>query len=347
MNIRLADAVHLVRGRLLCGDESLELAGFATLEEAGPGDLSFFGNARYLDDFRATRAGAVLVPPDLEERPSGVALIEVENPVVAFDQVVRSYGAPEIAFAPGIHPRAEVSPEAEFDPDGVRIDAFAVVEAGAKIGEGSWVGANCFVGRDSRLGKECRLHPLVSLRDGTILGDRVVIHGGSIIGADGYGYELEDGRHRKIRQAGIVEIGDDVEIGAGTTIDRARFGTTQIGEGTKIDNLVQIGHNVRIGRHCLIVAQTGISGSVRIEDYVTVAAQNGIGGHLHIGEKAVLGARCGVIADLEGEETYFGYPAKPLKEWTRRQMHVKRIPALLRRIEELEQRLADLEREGS
>lgn len=341
MRTLLREVVSLTAGTLLRGDEQREITGFASLEEAGPFQLSFFGNPKYRKEFLGTKAGAVLVPQGLTEFPKESALIGVENPVLAFDLVVRRFGAPELPFLPGIHPRAEVHPDVELNPDRVRVDAFAVVEAGSRIGDGTWIGANCYVGHGVTVGGECRLYPLVSLREGTVLGRRVIIHGGCIIGADGYGYEFVEGRHQKIHQAGIVEIEDDVEIGANTTIDRARFGSTLIGAGTKIDNLVQIAHNVQIGKHCLIVAQSGISGSARIGDYVTVAAQTGVAGHIEIGEKAILGGRTGAITDLPGNETYFGYPAKPMREWSRRQMHVKRIPAILERLTALERLMAE------
>lgn len=339
MTTSLREVVDLVGGSLLRGDGQQQITGFASLHEAGPLDLSFFGNPRYRKEFLGTKAGAVIVPLGLEEMPPGASLIGVENPVLAFDRVVRRFGAPEVEFCAGVHPKAEIGPDVVLDPARVRVDAFAVVEPGARIGEGSWIGANCYVGRGVVVGNGCRLYPLVSLREGTVLGNRVTIHGGCIVGADGYGYEFTEGRHRKIRQAGIVEIEDDVEIGANTTIDRARFGSTLIGEGTKIDNLVQIGHNVQIGKHCLIVAQSGISGSARIGDYVTVAAQSGIAGHIEVGDQAVLGGRTGAIANLPGGETYFGYPAKPIKEWSRRQMLAKRIPAILKRLAFLERHL--------
>ena len=341
MRTSLSDVVSLIKGTLLRGDGEREITGIASLDEAGPMHLSFFGNAKYRKEFLRTEAGAVIVPMGLTEMPEGPGLIAVENPVIAFDLVVRRFGAPQIDFTPGIHPRAEVAADCILNPERVRVDPCAVVESGARIGDGSWIGANCYVGRGVTLGTDCRLYPLVSLREGSILGNRVIIHGGSIIGADGYGYELVDGRHQKILQAGIVEIEDDVEIGANSTIDRARFGSTLIGEGTKIDNLVQIAHNAQIGKHCLIVAQSGVSGSARIGDYVTVAAQAGIAGHIKIGDRAILGGRAGAIADLPGGETYFGYPAKPMKEWSRRQMHQKRIPSILERLAELERRLAE------
>lgn len=340
MRARIGDIVTWLGGSLIQGDQEAEVTGFASLEEAGPSQLSFFGNPKYRKSFLETKAAAVIVPKDPGETPAGPALIAVESPVLAFDAVLRRFGAPEIEFVPGIHPRAEVAADAVLAPDRVRVDAFAVIESGTRIGDGSWIGANCYVGRGAVLGSDCRLYPLVSLREGTVLGNRVIIHGGTVIGADGYGYEFSGGRHQKIRQAGIVEIEDDVEIGANSTVDRARFGSTLIGEGTKIDNLVQIGHNAQIGKHCLIVAQSGVSGSARVGDYVTIAAQVGVAGHIEIGDKAVLGGRAGAISNLPGGETYFGYPAKPMREWSRRQMQVKRIPAILERLAALEKKLA-------
>lgn len=347
MRAKISEIVALLGGTLIQGDGDAEVTGIASLNEAASNQLSFFGNAKYRKDFLKTKAGAVIVPREPGEVPAIPALIAVENPILAFDIVVRRFGAPEIEFVPGIHPKAEVANGAILNPERVRIDAFAVIEQGARIGDGSWIGANCFVGRDAVLGADCRLYPLVSVREGSLLGNRVIVHGGTVIGADGYGYEFVEGRHQKIRQAGIVEIEDDVEIGANSTIDRARFGSTLIGEGTKIDNLVQIGHNAQIGKHCLIVAQSGISGSARVGDYVTIAAQTGVAGHIHIGDKAILGGRTGAISDLPGGETYFGYPAKPMKEWSRRQMHAKRIPAILERLTALERKvLGDAPRES-
>ena len=211
------------------------------------------------------------------------------------------------------------------------------------MGNGTRIDPQVVIAQEVTVGENCHFYPFVSIREGSQIGARVVLHSGVVVGSDGYGYELMEGRHQKMLQAGIVEIGDDVEIGANTCIDRARFGATVIGEGTKVDNLVQIGHNVKIGKHCLVVAQTGISGSSEIGDYVTLAAQSGVGGHVKVASKTTCAGRTGVIADTDEGEFYFGYPAKPLKEWARGQMHLKRLPTLLKRIAGLEKRIEKLE----
>lgn len=346
METSVAQIVELVGGELIAGPADRLLSGFEALDQAGGEDLSFFGNPKYADQFGETKAGAVFVDQQLPEspRPADSVLIAVENPVLAFDIVVRRFGAPEIEFEPGVHPTAVIADDVELDPAKVRVEPYAVIAAGAKIGEGSWIGPHASVAEGVELGESCRLYSHVSIREGTKIGKRVILHSGCVIGSDGFGYEFSEGKHLKIQQAGIVEVGDDVEIGAGTTIDRARFGSTVIGEGTKIDNLVQIGHNVRIGKHCIIVALTGIAGSVTIGDYVVFGAQSGVAGHLNIASQNQFAGRVGVIRDVtETGETFFGYPAKPIKEWSRNQMYQKKIPTLLKRISELEKRLKDLE----
>ena len=218
----------------------------------------------------------------------------------------------------------------------VRVQAGAVILAGVTIGDGCDIGANCVISDDVILGKDCQIMANVSIRERCVLGDRVVLQPGVVIGSDGYGYEFSEGRHVKLDQVGIVEIGDDVEIGANSTIDRARFGKTLIGEGTKIDNLVQIGHNVVIGKHCLIVAQCGISGSALIGDYVTLAGQTGVAGHVTIGSKSLVAARSGVSKSIPGNDTYSGKPAIPMKEEMKILAHVRRLPKLVDRVKALE-----------
>jgi UDP-3-O-[3-hydroxymyristoyl] glucosamine N-acyltransferase len=213
--------------------------------------------------------------------------------------------------------------------------------AGASIGDGSEIGPNSVIGADAVLGKDCHVMANATVRERCVLGDRVILQPGAVIGSDGYGYEFSAGRHIKIEQVGIVEIGDDVEIGANTTIDRARFGKTIIGEGTKIDNLVQIGHNVVIGKHCLIVALCGISGSTRLGDYVTMAGQAGTAGHLTIGDKATITGRTGITTDLPGGEIYAGYPAKPFREEMKVRAHARRLPKLIERVKALEEALRE------
>jgi UDP-3-O-[3-hydroxymyristoyl] glucosamine N-acyltransferase len=343
MELTVAELVRLVGGSLLQGEPGAVLRGFGSLRECEPDGVSFFGNELYQKDFEGSRAGAILVRPGVSNPPSSAALVEVPDPVLAFDQVVRRYGAPEIPFVPGIHPTAVLGKDVVCDPGTVCIGPYATLADGVKIGAGSWIGAHVALGQDVVVGKSCRIYDQVTVREGCRLGHRVILQAGVVIGSDGYGYQFKDGRHHAIRQAGIVILEDDVEIGANTTVDRARFGATVIGEGTKVDNLVQIGHNVIIGKHCLVVALSGLSGSCRLGDYVTMAAQGGIAGHVKVGDRAVLGGRSGVISDIPGNQTYFGYPAKPMKDWSRQQVYAKKVPKLVQRIQELESQLAALE----
>ncbi len=308
----------------------------AALDTAGPEDISFLGNEKYLPHFLATRAGAVIVPVGYDFKTDGPALIAVANPSLAFAAVVSHFAAAANTFRPGIHPTAYVDPAASLDPSKVCIHPGAVVMAGACIGDGTEIAPNAVIQSEAVIGKDCHIGANVSIRERCVIGDRVAIQPGAVIGSDGFGYEFSEGRHVKIDQVGIVEIQNDVEIGANSTIDRARFGKTVIGEGTKIDNLVQIGHNVIIGKHCLIISQSGIAGSSKIEDYVTIAAQVGVAGHVTVGSKAILSARTGVTTNLEGGITYSGKPALPMREDTKFQAHVRRLPNLLARVRALE-----------
>lgn len=314
----------------------------AALDTAGPEDISFLGNEKYVPQFLATKAGAVIVPTghDFGNHPS--ALVAVANPSLAFAEIVRHFAASAKPFEPGIHPGSHVDPSAVLDPSKVRVHAGAVVMAGAVIGDGTEIGPNAVIQEDARIGKNCHIGANVSIRERCVLGDRVAIQPGAVIGSDGYGYEFSEGRHVKIEQVGIVEIHDDVEIGANTTIDRARFGKTIIGEGTKIDNLCQIAHNVIIGKHCLIISQSGLAGSSRIGDYVTIAAQSGVAGHVFIGDKAILSARCGATTNLEGGMIYSGKPALPIREETKLQAHVRRLPKLMARVKALEKAIKEI-----
>ncbi len=311
----------------------------AALDAAGPQDVSFLGNEKYHLQFLATKAAAVIVPKGVNSGPPGAALIAVDNPTLAFSVVVRHFAAAALQFTPGIHPNASVDPTATLDAEKVRVHAGAVIMAGATIGDGSEIGANSVIGEDVVIGRDCRLMSNVSIRERCVLGDRVFLQPGCVIGSDGYGYQFSEGRHIKIDQVGTVEIGDDVEIGANTTIDRARFGKTLIGEGTKIDNLVQIGHNVVIGKHCLIVALTGISGSTRLGDYVTVAGQVGISGHVTIGDKVMLAGRSAVTTNLPAGESYAGSPAHPYRDDMKLRAHFRRLPQLVKRVKRLEETL--------
>lgn len=330
---------RLVGGDIVRPGSGDALTGVASLDMAGPLDISFFGNDKYRSQFLTTKAGAVIVARGETDGAETAGLVAVDNPTLAFSAVISHFAAAVGAFTPGIHPRAVVDPTAVFDPTAVRIHAGAVVMAAARIGDGSEIGPNAVIGEAVVIGRNCRIMANVTIRERCVLGTRVVLQPGCVIGADGFGYQFHDGRHVKIEQSGIVEIGDDVEVGANATIDRARFGKTSIGEGTKIDNLVQIGHNSVIGKHCLIVALAGISGSAQLGNYVTVAGQVGIVGHVSIGDNAILTGRTGVTGDVAGGGTYAGRPATPLRDYFKLQAHIRRLPKLAERVKALEKAL--------
>jgi UDP-3-O-[3-hydroxymyristoyl] glucosamine N-acyltransferase len=334
--LTLSELARWVDGDIVRGGLDVSYTGMAALDAAGPHDVSFLGNEKYHSQFTQTKAGAVIVARGETGGPPDTALIAVDNPTLAFSIVVRHFVAASRGFQPGVSPHASIDPTAVLDPAKVRIHAGAVIMAGARVGHGTEIGPNCVLGEDVIVGCDCHLMANSSVRERCVLGDRVILQPGVVIGSDGYGYELVDGRHVKIDQVGIVEIENDVEIGANTTIDRARFGKTVIGEGTKIDNLVQIGHNCVIGKHCLIVALCGISGSTRLGDYVTVAGQAGMAGHISVGDKATIAGRAGVTSNLPGGQVYAGYPAKPFREEMKIRAHVHRLPKLIERVKALE-----------
>lgn len=336
IDLTLADLAEWVDGDIIRGNPELSLTGMAALNEASSGDISFLGNEKYHAQFLETRASAVIVGRDVTDGSDEVALVAVENPTLAFSVVVRHFAQIARNFEPGVHPSAVVDPSAQLNPEKVQVHAGAVIMAGAKVGDGSEIGANAVVGLDAVLGEDCLLMANVTVRERCVLGDRVTVQPNSVIGSDGYGYEFKDGKHVKIEQVGIVEIHDDVEIGANVAIDRARFGKTVIGEGTKIDNLVQIGHNCIIGKHCLIVSQCGISGSTKIGDYVTMAGQSGVSGHVVVGDKSVIAGRSGVTTDLDGGQVYSGFPAVPVMEDRKARAMARRLPKLVERVKALE-----------
>ncbi|MCW0219029.1 MAG: UDP-3-O-(3-hydroxymyristoyl)glucosamine N-acyltransferase [Prosthecobacter sp.] len=337
MDIALSELAELLGGQLLTGSLDTRVTGFASLKEARAGDLSFFYDARYRERLAETQATAVLVPAGWDNYPDKVACIGVEDPSRAFEKVVDTYGFHAAAFEPGIHPSAVIAEGVKADLSKISVAACAVIDSGAQIGDGAEIGAGCYVGRDAIIGAGSKLFPNVTIQEACEIGERVILHSSVVIGADGFGYEFEKGRHRKVRQAGIVQIDNDVEIGAGTMVDRARFGRTWIGEGTKIDNLVQIGHNVVIGKHCIIVSGTAIAGSAIIGDYVVMAAQCGVAGHVSVGSFVTLGGRSGVTKDIPtGKATYMGFPAMPVMDERRRLASINRLPHLSARVKALE-----------
>lgn len=322
-------------------EASAVVSGVSSLEDARSGDVTFFANPKYLAAVRSTQATAVLVPNDFPEENLPAILLRVENPSVAFTLAAQHLIPPAVAYPAGVHPTAVLGENVEVDPT-ASIQPFVVLEADVKVGAGTVVGAHCFIGRGARLGSGCRIHPQAFIAERTVIGDRVIIHSGAVIGSDGFGFNLVDGRHVKIPQIGHVQIDDDVEIGAGTTIDRARFGRTWIQVGAKIDNLVQIAHNVVIGPHCLIISQTGISGSARLGSHVTLAGQVGVVGHVTVGDRVVVAAKSGISKDVAADVTLFGMIGIPIAEGRKILAHYHRLPATAVRLKMLEAEVAEL-----
>jgi len=342
VKLTLHELMELTQGSLLQQGLMDEYTGMASLDEASELDISFLGNQKYFSDFLKTKAGVVLVPPDLPDVPENVTLVEVENPSSAFGMVVEKLSIRSRSIPIGIHPSAIVADDVIIDREKVCVRAGAIIESGCEIGNGSEIGSGVVIGEHVKIGEDCILHANSTVREHSILGDRVILQPGCVIGADGYGYDLVDGRHCKIDQVGIVVLENDVEVGANATVDRARFGKTLVGEGSKVDNLVQIAHNVQIGKHCLLVSQCGIAGSTKLGNYVTVAGQVGIAGHLEIGDKAVLSALTGVSKSLEGGQVYMGFPVYPVKEAQRRYASISRLPKALVELRELRKEVEEL-----
>ncbi|HAS83054.1 MAG TPA: UDP-3-O-(3-hydroxymyristoyl)glucosamine N-acyltransferase [Verrucomicrobia bacterium] len=332
--MQLAKIVEKLGGTLV-GDGSLDIKGLGSLADAQVGDLSFLANPRYTSAVASTLASAVLLAKDWKgECPC--AAVYVENPDRAFAEAALLLSPPPVGFAPGVHPTAVIAPDAKLG-EGVTIGPHVVIQPGAVVGDRSVLVANCYVGHEAVIGSDCRLYAHVSIRERCVLGNRVIIHDGSVVGSDGFGYTPDKhGVWHKVLQLGIVEVGDDVEIGANAAIDRARFGKTRVGNGVKIDNLVQIAHNVQIGDHAVMASQVGISGSTWIGRHVQLGGQAGLAGHLHVGDGAVVGAQAGVTKDVEAGSFVSGYPAMDHRKATKAHAHLMRLPELKERIKKLE-----------
>ena len=334
MSFTVAEIAKQLGGEI-AGDGSVKLTGFAPAEHAKPGDLTFAENHEYFARAEQSAASAVIVSADIKS--GSKVLIRVPNARVAFAKVLPLF-FPEPQFAPGIHPTAVVARTAVVDPlahigphcvigERVRIEARVVLQAGN------------FVGDDCQIGEDSQLFPNVTLYPRTKLGRRIRIHSGTVVGSDGFGYVVDAGAHRKVPQIGNVIIEDDVEIGACVTIDRGALGATRIGKGTKIDNLVQIAHNVVIGEHCIVVGQAGIAGSTTLGNYVVLAGQVGLAGHIKIGDHVTIAARSGVMSDINGGGTWLGAPAVPDKQAKRQMLAIQHLPEALRRLRDVEKKL--------
>lgn len=345
MAFTLAELAARVGGEV-DGDGSLPIEGVRGLEEAGPGDLSFFANRKYRRAFEASRASAVIVGRD-EAVPPGRTVVRAANAYLAFAKASTAFhpppqAAPELAREAVVHPSARVHPSAQVMP-------LAFVGQGAEVGARTVLYPGVFVGADARVGDDCILYPNAVVREGCLVGHRCILQPGCVVGADGFGFafdmEGEGGsgpRHYKVPQAGIAVVEDDVEVGANTCVDRATLGRTVVGRGTKLDNLVQVAHNVQLGPLCLLAGQVGIAGSTRIGMGSVFGGQAGAIGHLDIGDGVKIGAQSGVLGDIPAGEAYTGYPAAPQAEWLRTATAARKLPDLIKRVRELEKEIARL-----
>jgi UDP-3-O-[3-hydroxymyristoyl] glucosamine N-acyltransferase len=314
----------------------------ASLKEAGPGDLTFLGNPRYQQQARETKASVVLMPRNFEHSPSAAQmLVKVDDPSLAIGRICEKvFENNKPPRKKGIHPTAVVSEEAQVDPD-AWVGPHCLVEAGASIAADCILEAQVYIGRNVKIGRECMFRPQVVVESDSIIGQRCIFHPGVVIGGEGFGYHSSAEGHQKIPQVGCVVIEDDVEMGANSTVDRARFAETRIGQGTKIDNLVQIGHNVTIGKHGILCAFAGVSGSSHLGNFVTLAGQVGVVGHIHIGDNVMVGGQSGVARNLESGGAYTGTPARPLMDQRRMEAWVRRIPDIHAELEALKRQVTE------
>ncbi len=339
MKVTLEAVAKAIDGTVV-GDGSVEITGVAGIREAREGDLTFLANPRYESYLDQTQASAIIVSEN--HRNIGKPLIQNPNPYLAFLKAIRLFAGEAERPCAGVHPTAVVSEEAYVAQD-ASIGPYVVIERGASIGARAIVHAGCYVGARARLGDEILLYPNVTVREECVLGDRVIVHSGTVVGSDGFGFVRDGDVYRKLPQVGNVVVEDDVEIGANVTIDRATTGTTRIGAGSKIDNLVQIAHNVQVGENCIIVAQVGISGSTVLGDHVVLAGQVGIVGHIEIGDGASVGAQSGVSKSVKAGERMFGYPAMPLRQAKRIEASIRNLPELIQTVRRLKRRVDELE----
>ncbi|MDD2688601.1 MAG: UDP-3-O-(3-hydroxymyristoyl)glucosamine N-acyltransferase [Candidatus Omnitrophica bacterium] len=339
MRKTLKEIAKLIDGEVV-GDEATVITGVAGIKEAYKGDITFLANPKYFSLIEKTRASAIITARQVERISKPI--IRTDNPSLAFAKIVSLIAPNGIGHPKGIHPSAIVGKGVSLGK-GIAIGPYAVVEDEVCLGDETIIYAGCFIGHHTKIGSNTIIYPHVSIRERITIGCRVIIHSGTVIGSDGFGFANIKGLHHKIPQIGTVEIGDDVEIGANVTIDRARFDKTVIGNGTKIDNLVQIAHNVVIGENSIIVAQAGISGSTNIGRGVTLAGQAGLVGHITVGDGAIVAAQAGVTKSVPPNTTVSGYPARRHDTAKRVNACVQNLPKLYATIAELKKKIQELE----
>ena len=337
MDVTLDELGRLVGGKVT-GDGKTVIRAVNGLREAGPGDITFLANTKYAPLLASTKASAVILADGI---PAPIPALSVRNPDLAFGLVAQHLLGAARRPTAGVHPTAVIAPTAVLGKN-ITVGAGTVVEDGASVGDNAVLYPQVYVGAEASIGPDALLYPQVVVRERCRIGARVILHSGTVVGSDGFGYATDKGVHHKIPQVGIVVVEDDVELGANVTIDRARFGRTVIGKGTKIDNLVQIGHNVVLGQGCLLVSQSGIAGSTRMGNYVMMAGQSGVVGHLEIGDRAIITAQSGITKDVAPGAIVSGAPAGDRRTHLKELAALSKLPEALQEIRKLRQEIEEL-----
>ena len=337
MRMTLEEVARAVDGEVI-GDKNIVVTGICGIKEAKEGDLTFVANNKYAPLIKNTNASAIITSKDIKK--ANKPIIRTENPSLAFSKMISMMAPNEVAHPLGIDSRSAIGRNVKLGKD-VAIQPYVVIEDNAQIGDRSILYAGTYIGANTKIGNDCLIYPRVTIRERVVIGSRVTIHSGTVIGSDGFGFAAVCGVHHKIPQIGIVVIEDDVSIGANVTIDRARFEKTVIGKGTKIDNLVQIAHNVEIGENSIIVAQSGISGSTVVGKNVIMAGQSGVVGHITIGDNSIIAAKSGVAKSLPAGSKVFGYPARPIQKTKRINACLTRLPDLFKLVLLMEKKLKE------
>ena len=339
--MKLKDFAEIVKG-VIHGDPDIEISGVSGIMDAHEGDITFVSSAKYLKQVYDSRASCIIVKELIHDIKT--SQLVTSNPYFAFAKAIECF-YPSLSFQPGINEKAVISGSARLGK-GVSVYPFAYLSDDISIGDGTVILSGVFIGEKTRVGKHCIIHPNVVIREGVTIGNRVIIHSGTVIGSDGYGYTFENGEHYKIPQVGGVIIEDDVEIGSNVSVDRATLGNTVIGRGTKIDNLVQIAHNVKIGEKSLIMALVAIAGSSEIGSYVTIGGQSALADHTVVESGTIIAGKSGLFGHVT-KGVYSGSPAIPIKDWLRSQSLFAKLPEMHKKIRELENKINNLEKGGS